>query len=100
MYLSRICISNFRNFSKLDVALGGNVVVVGENRVGKSNLLYALRLIFDPALADRSGISVCSVAGTNFHPYAKLLTGLEIPFAIITDWDPTDDNTARLQSDS
>jgi hypothetical protein len=21
-------------------------------------------------------------AGTNFHPYAKLLTGLEIPFAI------------------
>jgi putative ATP-dependent endonuclease of the OLD family len=49
---------------------------------------------------DKSGISVCSVAGTNFHPYAKLLTGLEIPFAIITDWDPTDDNTARLQSDS
>jgi putative ATP-dependent endonuclease of the OLD family len=50
MYLSRIKISNFRNFSELDVALSGNVVVVGENRVGKSNLLYALRLIFDASL--------------------------------------------------
>ncbi len=52
MYLSRIAISNFRNFSELDVALSGNVVVVGENRVGKSNLLYALRLIFDASLPD------------------------------------------------
>jgi putative ATP-dependent endonuclease of OLD family len=52
MYLSRIRIVNFRNFSELDVELAGNVVVVGENRVGKSNLLYALRLLFDPALAD------------------------------------------------
>ncbi len=52
MHLSRISISNFRNFSELDVELGGNVVVVGENRVGKSNLLYALRLIFDPSLPD------------------------------------------------
>ncbi|HTR78674.1 MAG TPA: AAA family ATPase, partial [Gemmatimonadaceae bacterium] len=52
MYLSRIAISNFRNFSELDVSLSGNVVVLGENRVGKSNLLYALRLIFDPSLPD------------------------------------------------
>src|ERR1700730_18322553 len=50
MHLSRIRISNFRNFSELDVELGGNVVVVGENRIGKSNLLYAFRLIFDPSL--------------------------------------------------
>jgi putative ATP-dependent endonuclease of the OLD family len=52
MYLSRIAIENFRNFSDFDVALDGNVVIVGENRVGKSNLLYALRLIFDPTLPD------------------------------------------------
>lgn len=32
--------------------LGGNVVVVGENRVGKSNLLYALQLVLDPTLPD------------------------------------------------
>jgi putative ATP-dependent endonuclease of OLD family len=52
MYLSRIVVENFRNFSELDVPLDGNVVLVGENRVGKSNLLYGLRLIFDPTLPD------------------------------------------------
>ena len=52
MYRSRIRVENFRNFSKFDVQLSGNVVVVGENRVGKSNLLDALRLLFDPTLPD------------------------------------------------
>ncbi|MFN7307801.1 MAG: AAA family ATPase, partial [Acetobacteraceae bacterium] len=52
MYLSRIMIKNFRNFCDLDVTLNGNVVIVGENRVGKSNLLFGLRLIFDPSLPD------------------------------------------------
>lgn len=52
MLLSRIEVENFRNFYELDVRLAGNVVVVGENRVGKSNFLYALRLLFDPTLPD------------------------------------------------
>lgn len=54
MHLSRITIENFRNFSKLDVALDGNVVVVGENKVGKSNLMHALRLLFDSSLPDNA----------------------------------------------
>ena len=37
---------------------------------------------------DMLGITVCSVAGTNFMPYAKFLTALDIPFSVITDWDP------------
>jgi len=52
VFISRICISNFRNFHNLDVALGPTAVVVGENSVGKSNLLFALRLILDPRMAD------------------------------------------------
>ncbi len=52
MFISRIQIENFRNFYELDVELKGNVVVVGENKVGKSNLLHAMRLIFDPSLPD------------------------------------------------
>ncbi|GFZ68598.1 ATP-dependent endonuclease [Pseudomonas amygdali pv. eriobotryae] len=52
MQLTRVAIRNFRNFKDLDVPLSGNIVVVGENRVGKSNLLYALRLLLDPSLAD------------------------------------------------
>lgn len=52
MYICRILIRNFRNFAKLDVALSENAVIVGENKIGKSNLLYALRLVLDPSLPD------------------------------------------------
>ena len=54
MYLSRLRVRNFRNFHHLDVKLGPTSVVVGENSVGKSNLLFALRLILDPKLSDFS----------------------------------------------
>ena len=54
MHLSRIKIENFRNFSSFDVQLAGHVVVVGENRVGKSNLVYALQLILDASLSDNA----------------------------------------------
>ena len=52
MRISRIRIENFRNFAKIDVALGEDAVIVGENKIGKSNLLYALRLVLDPSLPD------------------------------------------------
>jgi putative ATP-dependent endonuclease of the OLD family len=52
MRLSRIIIKNFRNFESLDVRLGEHAVVLGENKVGKTNLLFALRLILDPSLPD------------------------------------------------
>jgi putative ATP-dependent endonuclease of OLD family len=52
MKLSRISIKNFRNFKNLDVQLGEHAVILGENKVGKTNLLFALRLILDPSLPD------------------------------------------------
>ncbi|MFH1719760.1 MAG: AAA family ATPase [Planctomycetota bacterium] len=52
MRISRIVVENFRNFANLDITLGEHAVIVGENRIGKSNLLYALRLILDPSLPD------------------------------------------------
>lgn len=52
MRISRIAITNFRNFADLDARLGEHAVIVGENKIGKSNLLYALRLILDPSLPD------------------------------------------------
>lgn len=54
MFLSRIQIQNFRNFHDLDVHLGPTNVIVGENSVGKSNLVFALRLIMDPELPESS----------------------------------------------
>jgi putative ATP-dependent endonuclease of OLD family len=52
MRISHISIQNFRNFHSLDVDLGPHAVIVGENKIGKSNLLYALRLVLDPSLPD------------------------------------------------
>jgi putative ATP-dependent endonuclease of the OLD family len=53
MYISKIGISNFANFADFEVYTGRNLVVVGENKVGKSNLIFALQLILDPGLPDR-----------------------------------------------
>lgn len=52
MRISRIQIQNFRNFHTLDVHLAGNAVIVGENKIGKTNLLHAIRLVLDPSLPD------------------------------------------------
>ncbi|TCQ02672.1 putative ATP-dependent endonuclease of OLD family [Rhizobium sp. PP-F2F-G36] len=52
MHLTNLSIRNFRNFQSADIALAGNVVLLGENRVGKSNLLFAVRLVLDPTLPD------------------------------------------------
>jgi putative ATP-dependent endonuclease of the OLD family len=53
MRISKIKISNFANFSDFEVETGDNIVVVGENKAGKSNLIFALQLILDPGLAER-----------------------------------------------
>lgn len=52
MRLSKLSIRNFRNFRSVEIPLSGNVVLLGENRVGKSNLLFAIRLILDATLPD------------------------------------------------
>lgn len=56
IYLSRVQVKNFRNFRALDLPLTPSTVIVGENKVGKTNLIYALRLVLDPALPDTSRV--------------------------------------------
>ncbi|MCQ4158506.1 AAA family ATPase [Roseomonas sp. GC11] len=53
MRISRVKISNFANFSDIDVETGESIVIVGENKVGKSNFIRALQLILDPGLSER-----------------------------------------------
>lgn len=52
-YICRVHIENFRNFHSVDFSLGEKQVLIGENAVGKSNLLYALQLILDPTLSEK-----------------------------------------------
>lgn len=53
MRISRVKLINFANFSDIDVETGDSIVIVGENKVGKSNLICALQLILDPGLSER-----------------------------------------------
>ncbi|MER7179121.1 AAA family ATPase [Streptomyces hyaluromycini] len=53
LHISRIEIQNFRNFRHLVIDnFPAHAVIVGENGVGKSNLLEAIRLVLDPMLPD------------------------------------------------
>lgn len=47
MRIEKIKIKNFRNFEDIEFCCSKNNIVIGLNDVGKSNLLYALRIIFD-----------------------------------------------------
>lgn len=53
MRISRVAVKNFANFQNVDFATDESLVIVGENKAGKSNLLRALRLVLDPTLPDR-----------------------------------------------
>ena len=47
MYISKININNFRNFSNLEFEFSeGTNVIIGHNNAGKTNLINALQLVF------------------------------------------------------
>ncbi|MBU4265658.1 MAG: AAA family ATPase [Candidatus Altiarchaeota archaeon] len=48
MKIRKIKVKNFRNLRKIEVYPTQTTIFVGENNTGKSNLLYALRLLLDP----------------------------------------------------
>ena len=52
LHISRAQIKNFRNFANMDVVLQPTSVLLGENKAGKSNFLFALRLVLDNTLPD------------------------------------------------
>ena len=47
--VTRLALTNWRNFRAAEVALGGRAFIVGPNASGKSNLLDALRFLRDLA---------------------------------------------------
>jgi predicted ATPase len=52
MILSRLKLTNWRNFRNVDIKLGDRVFIVGPNAAGKSNLLDAFRFLRDIAKPD------------------------------------------------
>lgn len=54
MNISKIKIKNYRNFLNEEVPLSKNIVLVGENKVGKSNFINAIRLVLDSSLSNQN----------------------------------------------
>lgn len=51
MRITRFSVKNFRSLADIELELRPGTVIVGENRAGKTNLVYALRLILDGRLS-------------------------------------------------
>ncbi|MEV8218211.1 AAA family ATPase [Microbacterium sp. NPDC077391] len=87
MRLARIRTHNFRNLPSLDTALGRSVVIVGENRAGKSNLLQAIRLVLDSSLpyADRRLSSKDFWDGLDCPSGDPMVDGYEIRISLDLD---------------
>jgi putative ATP-dependent endonuclease of OLD family len=57
MYISKISLSNFRNFKKKEVEFKEGInVIIGHNNAGKTNLLKALALVLDFQGLKRLGV--------------------------------------------
>ncbi|RHG37885.1 DUF2813 domain-containing protein [Fusobacterium varium] len=46
-HIQEIKIKNFRNFENIEIKTNKKNIIIGINDVGKTNLLYALKLVFD-----------------------------------------------------
>lgn len=51
MKIEKVHIKGFRNFDDVVVELGEKTLIFGPNDSGKTNFLYALRILFDPSLS-------------------------------------------------
>lgn len=52
MKISKVKIKGFRNFKDITVNLGDKNLIFGANNIGKSNFIYALRLLLDKNLSE------------------------------------------------
>lgn len=63
MKIEKVEITNFRNFESATVFFKGSTLVIGANDIGKTNLMFALRLLLDKSLSERD----IEPSETDFH---------------------------------
>ena len=98
MYIRKIKIKNYRNFNDFTMTFRkGLNVIIGSNNSGKTGLLYAIRLLSDPAR-----ISVHDFNKNNLLDYVKFLEEppkIEIEYEIrhdISEDDTEDEGIIKL----
>jgi putative ATP-dependent endonuclease of OLD family len=53
MIIEKITVVGFRNFTNVTVRFNESTLIIGANDVGKTNLIYALRILLDKSLSER-----------------------------------------------
>ena len=87
MKISRLRLSNWRNFSEADLKLQRRLFVVGPNASGKSNLLDALRFLrdiadpeggFQRAVKSRGGVTQLRCLHARRYPNIAIEVSIEL----------------------
>lgn len=82
-HISRIEVKNYRNFIDASVNLSDKTLFVGENGVGKTNIINAIRLILDPNLSDKDReLKESDFNNSIIDPFAN---GVEIKISLFID---------------
>jgi predicted ATPase len=86
MYITRLKLKNWRNFTEVDIPLRETALIIGPNASGKSNLLDALRFLRDVAMPrggglqkaidDRNGVPKIRCLAARKNPEIELLVEL------------------------
>ncbi|MBE8605765.1 ATP-dependent nuclease [Vibrio cyclitrophicus] len=53
MKIESVSIQGFRNFSDANINFNKQTLIIGSNDIGKTNLVYAIRLLLDKSLSER-----------------------------------------------
>lgn len=83
MRISQVHIRGFRNFSDETIIFQKKTLIIGANDVGKTNLIYALRLLFDKSISEQD----LELSDSDYNAY----TGAEQIEITATICDVTED---------
>ncbi|MBR3449329.1 MAG: AAA family ATPase [Bacteroidales bacterium] len=82
MHLDHIYIKGFRNFKEVTVNFNKHSLLIGANDVGKTNLIYAMRLLLDKGFSDYD----FELSESDFYAYEETNeVVIKIFFSEITD---------------
>ena len=82
MHLDHIYIKGFRNFKETTVRFNKHSLIIGANDVGKTNLIYAMRLLLDRSFSDYD----FELSDSDFYAYEETNEiDIRVYFTDVTD---------------
>lgn len=87
MRIGQVHIRGFRNFSDETIIFQKKTLIIGANDIGKTNLIYALRLLFDKSISEQD----LELSDSDYNAY----TGAEQIEITVTICDVTEDCLLR-----